>query len=139
VNVRAAKSSFDGATLAVITATLTDSDTASAEGISVTSASPVLTLCRELIKAGYDPGLPLIAMRGQIVCLKVRSIGQAAKLSVTPNGVGFEPFRAGPQSRSSSTPIAPNAPGRAEGYVYVESPRNLVPESARRARRKVAS
>ena len=45
-----------GAAAGAIVATLTGSDTASAEGISITGASPVLALCRKLIVYGFDPG-----------------------------------------------------------------------------------
>jgi hypothetical protein len=95
-----------------VRATLVGGDHAVAEGISVTSPSPVLDLCRKLVERGYDPALPLNAVRGQTVCLKIRSIGEAAKLAVRPNGIGFGPLRAGPQSRSPSPPIAPKLPIR---------------------------
>jgi hypothetical protein len=84
-----ARATFDGATLAVIMARLDDSDHASAEGISVVSPSPILNLCRQLVARGYDPDLPLIAVRGQTVCLRVRSIGEAARLEVNHRGTGF--------------------------------------------------
>jgi hypothetical protein len=94
----------------VITATLAGSDTACALGMTVTGPSPLLTLCRELIKVGIDSNLPLVAYRGPILCLRIGPIGAAAKLTPKANGVGFGPFRAGPQDRSSSPPIAPTAP-----------------------------
>jgi len=92
--------------------------------------------------------LPLFAYRdGNIPALRVRSIGEAAKLSVKPNGVGLEPFRAGPQDRSSSPPIAPKlpsrtgTPGKAGGYANtrVAAQITTTPASARRARRKAVS
>jgi hypothetical protein len=86
-----AHATFDGvATLAVITARLDGSDHASAEGISVTSPSPVLALCRKLIAAGYDPALSLVAYRGGALALRVRSIGEVAQLRVGGHGIGFE-------------------------------------------------
>jgi hypothetical protein len=154
VNVRAAKSSFDSATLAVIVATITG-DTASAEGVHGTGSSPILHLCRKLIALGYDPALPLVAVRGQTIYLKIRAIGEVAKLSIKPTGNGFERYRPGPQDRSSSPPIAPTRvmvgtgahhnfpsrnrtgmPGKAGGYAVR---RVAAPINIRRARRKVAS
>jgi hypothetical protein len=86
-----AHATFDGvATLAVISATLVGCDHASAEGISVTSPSPVLALCRQLVARGYDPDLPLIAYRGSTLALRVRSIGEATRLRVGGHGIGFK-------------------------------------------------
>jgi hypothetical protein len=100
------------AALAVIGVKLTGSDTASAEGITVTGATPVLALCRKLIVYGFDPAIPIHVFRGDTLALRVRAIGEAAALSIKPTGVGFGPFRAGPQGRSSSPSIAPNVPAR---------------------------
>jgi hypothetical protein len=92
----------------VIVATLTGSDTATAEGISVTGPSPVLALCRKLIDAGYDPALPLVAYRGGTLALRIRSIGEAARLEIRGDGVGFRPSA----KMGAAPPIAPNAPAR---------------------------
>jgi len=53
------------------------------------SGSPVLVLCRKLVEAGHDPAAPLEACRGDVLCLRVRSIGEAAQLEIGGNGVGF--------------------------------------------------
>jgi hypothetical protein len=50
----------------------------------------VLGLCRQLIAGGHDPGLPLEVWRGPVLCLRVRSIGEAAHLRVATHGGGFE-------------------------------------------------
>jgi hypothetical protein len=97
-----------GAAAGAIVATLTGSDTASAEGIYVTSPSPVLALCRKLIVIGHDQALPLVAVRGQTVCLKIRSIGEAARLEINAYGTGFRPRR----GADTGSPAAPNAPAR---------------------------
>jgi hypothetical protein len=60
---------------------------ASACGLTVRNSSPVLALCRKLIEAGHDPAERLEAYRGDVLCLTVRSIGEAAGLEVS--GVGF--------------------------------------------------
>ena len=73
-----------------IRAELTGSGTVSAAGISITAYTPVLELCRTLVAAGRDPATPLHAYRGLTLCLKVRSIGEAARLRISPGGVGFK-------------------------------------------------
>jgi hypothetical protein len=60
-----------------------------ARGITVRSSSPVLALCRALVGAGYDPGRPLHVYRGETLALKVRSIGEGAKLRISSTGGGF--------------------------------------------------
>jgi hypothetical protein len=54
----------------------------SALGITATSNAPVLALCRRLIEAGHDPSARLEAYRGTTLSLRVRSIGEGAKLTV---------------------------------------------------------
>jgi len=93
----------------VITVQLVGSDTAIAEGVTGFGSCPVLDLCRKLIVLGYDPNLALIAMRDGKIALRVRSIGQAGKLSTRHDGIGFERFRPGPGSRPSSSAIKPRA------------------------------
>jgi hypothetical protein len=60
-----------------------------ARGITVRSSSPVLALCRALVGAGYDPGPPLHVYRGKMLALKVRTIGEGARLRVSGSGTGF--------------------------------------------------
>jgi len=78
-----------GAAVGAIVATLSGSDTASAEGISVSSPSPVLALCRKLIAYGFDPAIPIHVFRGDTLALTVRSIGEGARLEIRGDGVGF--------------------------------------------------
>jgi hypothetical protein len=42
----------------------------------------VLALCRALVTAGHDPNRPLHACRGDVFCLRLRSIGEGARLTV---------------------------------------------------------
>jgi hypothetical protein len=100
VNVRA-ESSFDGATR-VISAQLVNSDTAVAGNVAGFGSCPVFDLCRKLIARGFDPALPLIAYRNGTLALRIRSIGQAAQLSVRPDGVGFMAFRPGLSARAKT-------------------------------------
>jgi hypothetical protein len=72
-----------------IHAQLSGSDTAEAFGYSVTSTSPVLALCRDLVDAECPSCWSMEAYRGPTLCLRIRSIGEAARLEVGPHGVGF--------------------------------------------------
>jgi hypothetical protein len=77
-----------------IRAELIGSDTAAACGLR---AGTVLALCRALVAAGHDPNTPLVAARGTMPCLLVRSIGAAARLEINSSGTGLAPYR--PRSR----------------------------------------
>jgi hypothetical protein len=72
-----------------IFAELIGSDRCSALGMTERSSTPVLTICRRLVEAGHDPATPLEAWRGDVLCLRIRSIGEAAQLEPSPRGVGF--------------------------------------------------
>jgi hypothetical protein len=65
-----------------IRAELIGSDCCSALGMTARSTAPVLALCRALVTAGKDPNRPLHAYRGDVLCLRVPSIGQAAQFTV---------------------------------------------------------
>ena len=90
-----------------IVAQITGSNRCDAEGLTVTGHAPVLAVCRKLIEAGYNPDRSLHAYRGDVLCLKVRSIGEGAKLTVREDNrkglrlVKWMPFAgAGGTSRS---------------------------------------
>ncbi len=68
--------------MAGIRAEIEKDHTCTAAGIKVRARAPVLALCRKLIAVGFDPSLPLHAYRGDVLALKVRSIGEAAMLTV---------------------------------------------------------
>jgi hypothetical protein len=74
-------------------AELFDSDRCTALGLVAVSPSPVLLLCRMLVDSGVDPRAALEAWRGPVLCLLVRSIGEASGLEVAAHGVGFRPKR----------------------------------------------
>jgi hypothetical protein len=74
-----------------IRAELSGADTCSASGITAQSPSPVLALCRKLIDAGHNPATPLEAYRGDVLALRIRSIGEAARLEINGEGTGFRP------------------------------------------------
>jgi hypothetical protein len=101
-----------------IRAGLTGSSTASACGIVAQGGSPVLALCRRLVAAGHDPATPLEAYRGATLCLRIRSIGEAAGLRVNAEGTGFMRW-SGPSSegavRSPGLPAISGYPTAAGG------------------------
>jgi hypothetical protein len=82
-----------------ICATLFGSNCCEALGITARGSAPVLALCRALVAAGHDPRRPLHAGRGHVLALKVRSIGEGAKLAVREdrNGPRFAPWEPFPR------------------------------------------
>ena len=86
-----------------IRATLIGSNRCEAEGLSARGYAPVLDLCRVLVAAGYNPACPLEAWRGETLCLRVRSIGEGARLTVADDRHG--------------TPRLRRRQERPEGYV----------------------
>lgn len=68
-----------------------EGDTCGALGVAARSSSPVLSLCRKLVADGYDPTLPLEVYRGDVLCLRIRSIGETAGLEINSLGTGFRP------------------------------------------------
>ena len=78
---------------AAIRAELLADDRCCALGMTVRHPAPVLALCRLLVEAGHDPATPLEAWRGDVPCLRIRSIGAAAALRIGTHGVGFETLR----------------------------------------------
>jgi len=69
-----------------IRAIIVGSDRCEAEGISDRASAPVLAICRKLVEAGYDPATPLHAYRGDVLCLKVRTIGEGVNLEIGEAG-----------------------------------------------------
>jgi hypothetical protein len=88
-----------------IRAVIFGSSRAVAGGVSARGHAPVLSLCRALIEAGHDPNTPLEAYRGTTLCLKVRGIGECARLTVketTRDGKPrFVTYRPGPDGAGS--------------------------------------
>ena len=77
--------------ISAVRAELIGANCAIAPGIKAHSPSPVLALCRALVEAGHNPATPLHIYRGDTLALKVRSIGEAARLEVNGEGTGFRP------------------------------------------------
>jgi len=96
----------------------------SAMGIVANSHAPILALCRLLLDAGFDPAQSLHVYRGDVLCLRVRSIGEGARLQVRDNRFGVPVFRlktdalgvaAAPPMRFSGSGVADTA-ARASAY-----------------------
>jgi hypothetical protein len=104
-SVRAAQAVFT-ADLAVIVATLSGTNAASAEGIHVNCPSPIIALARKLIEVGYDSALPMIVVRNGEIALRITHIGKAARLRVRGNAHGFE----AKPCRPTGPPMRANAP-----------------------------
>ena len=107
-----------GETQLTIRAELFGSDCCIGFGLTARGAAPVLALCRKLVEAGHDPALALEAYRGETLCLRIRSIGEAACLTVEDSRHGTPRFRHRHGSRAGvaegygrASPIAPIGPG----------------------------
>jgi hypothetical protein len=76
-----------------VRAELSGSTRCSALGITAAANAPVLALCRQLIAAGLDPDSAMAVYRNGTLALRVRSIGEAARLEINGDGTGFRPAR----------------------------------------------
>lgn len=104
-----------------IHATLKGSNCCQGHGITARGCAPVLDLCRALVKAGHDPRRPLHAYCGDVLALKVRSIGNGARLTVRedragPRFIAWEPFprRVGAWVREKAEGIGGSAPDQSD-------------------------
>jgi len=70
-------------------ADLIGGDMATALDITANSSSPVISLCKKLIEAGFDPTSPLECWRGDVLCVRIRSIGETAEFEINSHGSGF--------------------------------------------------
>jgi hypothetical protein len=85
-------------------AELTGTNICTGAGITARSTTPVLTLCRELLAAGLNPDQALHVFRNGTLALRIRSIGEAAELTVKDDNRGtprFVPYRPGPVARAA--------------------------------------
>lgn len=84
-----------------------------AAGLTACSSSPALSLCRLLIKSGFDPERPLLVFRGEVLALRIRTIRERASLEVNSTGDDFIPFRGlrrGSLVRKSDRPLGVGTP-----------------------------
>jgi hypothetical protein len=86
----------------------------SAAGIEVIATrqgdAVVCALCRRLVESGHDPATPLAVYRGSTLALRVRGIGEAARLTVNetkaPRLVPYRPFDAEVRSAMEGASLA---------------------------------
>jgi hypothetical protein len=99
---------------AAIRVELIDSDTATvhAQGITITSSSPILDMCRALLEAGNDPDRPLIAYRNGAPALTLNSIAAGAQWTVNGKCTGFRRVNG----------VATGSPARKNGSAGVGHP-----------------
>jgi hypothetical protein len=103
--------------IAPVRADIVGQTQATACGVTVTGRNaPVLALCRALLEAGHDPATPLEAWRGATLCLRVRSIGEGAKLTVSeatndgkPRFAPYRPFPVSEANVGGRSPLAQTA------------------------------
>ena len=103
------KSRALGLKLSLIRAELIGSSTCSAAGRTAVGPAPVLALCRQLVAAGMAPDYGLEVYRGDQLALRVRSIGNAAKLTVRESTRDGRP-RFAPLSSDGSAPMRKSRP-----------------------------
>jgi hypothetical protein len=73
----------------------------------------VLALCRILLAAGFNPYQPVEIYRGAILALRVRSIGDGARLAVADGKTGrptFRRWRDRPARDGAGPPVSGMAP-----------------------------
>jgi hypothetical protein len=86
------------------------SNQATSSGVTARGHAPVLGLCRALLETGHDPDTPLDAYRGSTLCLRVRSIGEGARLTVKDSAKGRPRFvryrQDGPETCAAASCVA---------------------------------
>jgi hypothetical protein len=66
----------------IIRAEIIGTNIAIACDITSNGRTPILRLCRALLKAGHNPASPLHCYRGMVLALTITSIGEGARLTV---------------------------------------------------------
>ena len=94
-------------TQAVIIGQLSGDDTCMAAGLSVVGITTVLDLCRMLVQRGDDHKMPMEVFRHGVLALRIRSIGEAAKLEINGKGTRFKKCR---QPVGTAPPLRPDVP-----------------------------
>ena len=99
-----------------IRAKLIGSDRCTIRGFVATGGTPVLALCRTLLAAGFDPDQSRDIYRGDALALRIRSIGEGARLTVEDSRLGQPRFRRW-RDRQASDGVAPPVDGMAPEAV----------------------
>src|SRR5690349_1956767 len=98
--------------ISAVRAELIGANTATALDVEANGPSPVVTLCGDFLRGGHDPAMSLHAYRGNTLALKVRSIGEGARLTVEANPIGkpvFRRWRDRAESNGAAPPVASTA------------------------------
>ena len=90
----------------VLRAELRGSTWCSIGDVVATGNTPVLALCRQLLAAGVDPDQALEVFRNGTLALRVRSIGDAARLTVKTGGNGAPIFAEEYPAEGAGGPLA---------------------------------
>jgi len=90
---------------APISAGLTGVNRCEALGVIATGYSPVLVLCRELLAAGVSPDRALDVYRAGVLALRIRAIGEAARLTVEDDKNGGPKFRVARPQRDGAASL----------------------------------
>jgi hypothetical protein len=104
-----------------IKAVLSGTRHCSALSISVNAYTPVLTLARQLIRAGIRPDQLLEVYRGSPLCFRVPLV-TAARLTVKDGPDGRPSFRQYEQSWPVDPPIASNDPAGTSARLDITKP-----------------
>jgi hypothetical protein len=88
-----------------ISAKLTGANRCEALGIIGVGYSPVLVLCRQMLAAGISPDEALDVYRAGMLALRIRAIGEAARLSVEDHKNGVPKFRLARPQRDGAAPL----------------------------------
>jgi hypothetical protein len=111
-----------------ISCVLIGSNTAQAGDIIARGHSPVFDLCRLLVAAGHDPASPLECYRGDMLCLRIRTIGEGAKLTIretATDGPRVVRWKAFP-GRAVKAPVDLNGAEVPEGSECAEASLGLI-------------
>jgi hypothetical protein len=69
--------------------------------------APALELCRKLVATGLNPATPLHVYRGDVLALRIRSIGEGAELTVQTDSRGTPRFQKYRIRDGTAPPVAP--------------------------------
>jgi hypothetical protein len=76
----------------IMKAEFLDDDTCRTADFEVRGYAPALDMCRRLLAEGFDPATPLEVYRGDMLCLRIRAIGEGATLCVEDDKIGKPRF-----------------------------------------------
>jgi Fe2+ transport system protein FeoA len=94
----------------IVRAELVDDNICTAQGLTVTSPSPILAMCRRLIEVGVDPGSALHVYRSDVLAISVVNIAIGARLTIKTAGNGAPTFALEPSvGGAGGSPVAPIA------------------------------